>query len=74
MLGVGDPVRLRKRVASDKSAVRQSSVIVGYVEGVAGGVILAEALDGFRAWNLADLERAPYGQKIGSRRRRRTCH
>lgn len=56
-IDIGSRVRLKKSVAG--SGYRQHSVVRGWLKDVEGGLVLADYLDGFRCWNVEDLERVP---------------
>ncbi len=53
---VGAAVRLKSSVWRGKRGTRQVTTIARHIPDVEGGVWLADALDDFRAWNVADLE------------------
>lgn len=48
-------MRLKFSEASNKR-YRQVTVVLAAVPGVRGGLLLADALEGFRAWNVEHLE------------------
>lgn len=55
MMKVGTPVRLKKAVSP--KGKRETATITTKLESIEGGVVLDKPLDGFRYWNVNDLEK-----------------
>lgn len=65
---IGDAVTLKPEIwAEQPKACKQGTTVVGFLEDVKGGVVLAECLMGFRCWNKADLEPYKYKWPAASR-------
>lgn len=57
MIRVGTKVRLQKGVSRTRGP-RKTAVVIGRYSDIKGGLIIEPRLDGFRSWNVQDLERA----------------
>jgi len=61
-------VKQRLRIGSHVRLIRTpkagTAKIVKRLSDIRGGVVLDSKLDGFRCWNIQDLERVPQDRKV----------